>query len=353
MNDTMATDQNNSIILLSPNISDKNNFSNISAPTTSATVTLTPVELWIQILFFYIFFCGIVTNIMGTAIWIGILRKKDLRTRFFIIIGFLTFCRTGSCTNLLISGIFRALRTAGIVDTFQRRLFCHSLHFWLLDGFVLEQALLLALVIDRMIALMAINYYRLLTDRSAAYVCIILYAAVTVIVIGPSYAFDDMWGYAPCINTDSFVSPIFNLYKTNLSLAVVCAIVVCYCVLIFYVRLGAKAMEADAQKSEIAKVALQRQLKLMPIFRNVVLMHCGFTFSSRLLNMLAPLFPPEYGQRLTGVGGIFMNFDLFFNMMTLLVNNADIRKAAIPWWRKDYVTPFQGTGSGSRNTQNL
>lgn len=305
--------------------------SNSNRSTTTPPAGLTSVELWIQLIFFYIFLNGVVTNIIGTAIWVGIVRKKDLRTRFFIMIGFITFCRSCYCTNMFFVGIYRSLFTAGVIGTSQRRIVCHLINFWCINAFVLEQVLLLALVTDRFIALMAINYYRLMRDRSAAYVCVSLYIFVTIIVMGPPYFVDNMFEYAPCTNGDSFLNPYLGVYKTNLSLAIVCTIFVLNCVLMFYLRMQAKAMVAVAHESEVAKAALQRQMKLMPMFRNIILMHCGFTFTSKILNVISTLVPPAYGQRLNMVGGILTVLDMFLNNISIVMTNADIRSVVMPW----------------------
>lgn len=300
-------------------------------------ITQTQAELWIMFVVFYTVLCGIITNIASVMICVGLYRKKEMRTRFFVIIGCLTFCRTLLSTQFLIIGIYRTLRTAGIASTVQRRLTCHVIQFWLIHGVVLEQTLLCTLVIDRIVAIMAIGYYRLLKAKSAFYICVSQFVIVTLFYLGPCYFIDDMFAVAPCIDMNSFLNPYFSLYRQYSSLAVVLIILILYVLLVLYLKVRAKMMAADLSKNEVAKVAFQRQLKLMPIFRDVVILHCSFSLTSRFFLFLSNVVPIEQSQRMMAWGNTLICVDLFANVIGILFNNSEIRAAAIPWWRSNRV----------------
>lgn len=300
-------------------------------------IALTPVELWIQLGFFYCFLGGCVSNGLSILISVGILRKKELRTRFFIIVAYLTFCRTGLCTQLFVTGLYRILRTLDLVQLSQPRIVCWFISTWIYNGTVLEQTLLCTLVVDRMLALMAMNFYRLMTDRSAGYICLAQYIIVSLIMFIPSLSLDNMLESAPCINYVNFLNPFFNQYHTYINLFLFITILILYLTLIVHMRIRLSAMKANAAKSEASKVFLQRQLKLMPVFRNLVVLHCAFNLISKAL-LYSTNWAPAYSQHLVALGSVFAVLDVLTSCGSLLIMNRQIREVAVPCWSDNRVS---------------
>lgn len=322
-----------------------------STNATAAAVSLTVYELWIQLTVFYGLMGGVLSTIFSVLIWVGICRKKKFRNRFFIIVGCLTFVRTCIAVNFISLVTFRILRTIGIVATEQPRIICHSVHILVMHSLTVELTLLCTLVIDRMIAIAWINYYRLLTPRSALQICVAQYIFVAMIKLVPSYTGDDMFAIAKCINLYSFLNDTFNSYSTNIDLVMVFVVLLIYFVLIFYLRLRINVIKQAASKTDAGNVALQRQLKLMPMLRNLVLMHCGLALTAKLFLWLGPLFKdPAIQQRLIAFGGIMQAIDLFVNVVALLLTNADIRRAAIPFCLRNHVETMDATQTSKAQT---
>lgn len=312
---------------------------------TSITVQLTPLELWTQLIVFYGLLCGIVSTACSVLIWYGIIRRKNLRTRFFIIVGCLTFCRTLICLQFLIMAIYRSLRTLGFVSPDQKRIVCHTIHFWLINGWTLEMFLLCALVVDRMIAIVAINRYRHMKSKSAFTLCLVLFVTVSIAKLVPSYSFDNMLEIRPCVNLYSFLDHRFNEFSQYIDLIMVLIILICYLALIVITKLKVRRMRGNQEATD---VALRRQLKLMPMLRNLVLMHCTLAFTSKLLLFLANILP-RCQQRCTAYGGVLSCIDVFTNVFVLLFTNSDIRSASLPCFYKQ-VSQVSGASRLAKNT---
>lgn len=302
----------------------------------TSAVTLTVYELWIQLVVFYGLVAGVLSTVFSILIWIGISRKKQLRNRFFVIVGCLTFVRTTIAVGFIILAAARILRTVSLVATEQPRIVCHCVHFVFIYSLTVELTLLCTLVVDRMVAIVWINYYRLLTTKSALRVCLVQYVAVALVKLVPSYAGDDMLAIVKCVNLYSFLNETFNSYSTNIDLAMVFAILVIYFVLIMYLRLRINVIRQATSQTDAGNVALRRQLKLMPMFRNLVLMHCLLALTAKLFLWMGPIMAdPALQQRMVLVGGIIQTIDIFANVIALLVTNREIREAAIPWCLKN------------------
>lgn len=305
---------------------------------------ITAAELWIHLSIFYAFLCGIVTTLGNILIIIGIVRSKKLRNRFFVTVGLLTFCRVLLCLQFLIIAIYRMLRQGGLAPSEMDRLSCHSIHFWLLIGFTVEMILLLTLVLDRALAIVAASMYRRLTMRQAFAVCITVFLVGIVIKLPVSYVNVHLREVVTCTNSYSAPSEIFNLYTQNIDLALLALILVVYIALILYVQIRVRALRSTTN-SQAAMIALKRQIKLMPMLRNLVLAHCSFVMISKILRTLAGVYDDhsEASARFTAYGGVFSTLDLFSNMIALLWSNNDIRMASLPWCRCLHKKPAAGT----------
>lgn len=304
-------------------------------------IFLTHAELWIQLAVFYGFLCGIVANLLNILIAIGIMRHKEMRTRFFVIVASLTLCRTGLCCQYLVTAVYRLLRTLGLVSAAQRRLTCHFIHFWLINGYTLELTLLGTLLVERTIAIMFPKYYYRIGRKSVYQICVGQYVLVSFMKLIPSYAGEDAFELVACVNLYSFLSPAFNSFMQTTDFCLTALILVLYCLLILYVRWKSKRIRSKITGNEAAKLLLERHLSLMPVLRTLVLYHCGLTLVAKLLSFLSGIVQEHHSQRLVAAGGIFVCLDLFVNAVTLLATNKEIRDAAMPWLKKKQrVIPF-------------
>lgn len=298
--------------------------------TSTPAVTLTIYELWIQLLVLYGTIGGILPTVFAALIWAGIWREKKLRSRFYAIVGCLTFVRMLYAIAFILMALFRSLRTAGVVETNQTRLICHSIHILLVNNQTAELTLLCTLVIDRAVAVTLVTYYRLLSTKSAFQLCVAQYVLVSIVKLVPSYFGNNLLEMVQCVSFASALNETYNQFNTGIDLFLVFAVLVIYLLLIAFIRLRISAIQQAANN-----MALQRQLKLMPVLRNLVLMHVSLTLVGKSLTYLGNNnYFPEHSQRLTAAGGSMSAVDVFANVMILLITNQAIRDAALPAFMK-------------------
>lgn len=82
--------------------------STIAAPTSN-------LQLWERLFqaFIYVILLGLFSGIGNTVISLGIARSNTLRTRFFVIIAFLSVCRALLSFQYLAVGLFRIFKNLG------------------------------------------------------------------------------------------------------------------------------------------------------------------------------------------------------------------------------------------------
>lgn len=304
-----------------------NNSSTITIAPTAVVVT----ELWERLLqaTLYIVLLGIITSTASLAICVGIYKSKKLRTRFFVIIWFLTMCRALLGLQYLAVGIFRMLKHLDYIQNIMIRFECHTLHFWIMCGSTLEMFLLLTLVLDRALAIVAPNYYRLLKPIQAAYLCLVITILVCGIALGLSYSNVDLLEKIACGSSYSPTSKQFNDFTQIIDFVVVVLILLAYVILIICIKWKVNKTGPTIDQNSAVHVHLHRQLKLMPMLRRLVLSHCGLSLLARLLFLLAVPFP-EYVSRLGVHGGSIVALDEFLNVVFLLHMNKDLRVASLP-----------------------
>lgn len=305
-------------------------FSNVTAAPVSIGVTA--AELWIQLIVFYILFCFIVLC-LNSVMAVATLRTKELRSRFFVLVGCLLYCRNLLSIQLIVIGFYRVFRTVNLASGSMTRLQCHSVHVCLYFATYFELILLLLLVIDRIMAIIAFNYYRQLTIRQALLTCTAAAVLSLLAKLAPSYAtMSDFAEVIPCISYNSPTNPDYNAYSQHLDLATTLLVVALYLGLAVYLRLYlipklTKAAQDSAGQS--AMIAMRRQMKLLPLLRKLVLVHCGLTLTSRILLLVGTIVPPAYSQRATAYGGMVVTVDLLANAIILLKTNKDLRHASM------------------------
>lgn len=134
-----------------------------------------------------------------------------------------------------------------------------------------------------------------------------------------------------CDNVNSPVQNYFQIETYYVDFIVALVILLLYIALLLYLycHLIPKLKKAVSESGEqTAMTALKRQMKLMPLLRSLVLIHCGLALTSKLILALAPMYP-KYGARLTAYGGMLVTVDVFVNLMMLLMTNKDLRDACI------------------------
>lgn len=229
-------------------------------------------------------------------------------------------------------GIYRTLRTLNLAPTSMTRFACHWVHFHLYYAPFLEMLLLLVLVIDRTIAIVAGTFYRLLTVRQVLVSCMIALVLSLLIKLLPSYLGVRLDEVVTCLNINSPTDPVFSSYGQNLDLALALLVLVMYLAMMGYIRcrmLPKLRKAAQDTAGRAAMITVKRQMKLLPLLRRLVLIHCSLTLVAKLLLAIAPLTPAEYGLRLTAYGGMVITADLLVNAAVLITTNKEVRTATL------------------------
>lgn len=304
---------------------------------------VTEVELWFQLVFCYVFL-GSVAAFFNIVLLIGIYRDKMLRTRFFIIVSATIFCRCLICYQFMIVGIYRILRTLEQVSAFQPKIICILSSTLMYVTETLELALLTVLAIDRALAILAPGYYRISTSKGAFRICLTVYIGVLPIKIIPlTLLSGDLSEMVACININSAPGFAYSVYSQSLDIILCAVILILYVSLAIRLRMKISHSSAPAAvveeasfdrtpRSSIVEADIRRITKLMPTFRNLVLVHSCFTFMSKLLLFLSSQVQEE-SRRLVLYAGITLIFDQVINVIVLISSNEDIRRACWPWAR--------------------
>lgn len=307
---------------------------------------LTVAEQWIQYIFFYIGF-GILGAIGNIALATGIIRSKDLRSRFFIVICTVVLVRITIAYQFIVIGLFRALKALHIVEVNQKRITCHFIHFFIHVSFSVELSLLFVLVIDRMLAIIAPVVYRRLTRRQAKGICLITVLVVAVCKAVPSFV---GWGdhneAVACMNVFSTVTPKMSPYFQNMDLALTMLVLSMYCLLWTYLKVHVKPLKR--QNIVEGQLHLKRRMTLLPLLRNTVFAHTIVTLTAKCLTSVVVWFP-EQSFRLVAYSGNLNTIDLILNIVILMWSHNDLRKAAVPGWCRRENSAPNGTARDLTN----
>lgn len=315
---------------------EESNFTNTTLSTglsVSPSVGLTKVELWIQCIVFYGLLAGVFSFIGNVLVAIGIVRSKNLRSRFFVILWFLVVTRALFSFQLGVMAVYRSLRTLNIVDTNIKRASCYLIHLNAYYALTLEMVLLLGLVIDRTLAIAMYNYYRTLTIRHAIIACLAASAMTTILKMVPSFFDINFNTVIPCLNAYSVPTKTYVIYHQNIDLAISVLILILYiCLLSFvHIRLMPKVRSMRRESDDQSwLIAFQRQMKLLPLLRRLILIHCGFALASKIVLSMTGFVPEEVGLRFTAYGGMMVTVDLFVNVVMILMSDKEVREASLP-----------------------
>lgn len=320
------------------------NSSAFSNATTSA-IALTVAELWIQLIGFY-FILGILSVVGYAVMAIGIIRSdnKNLRSRFFVILCALLMSRILVSLQMVTNFIYRTLRTFNLAPTYLNRAACYMTHVNANFSFTLEMVFLLILLADRMAAIIFFSYYRKLTARQAIITCVVAAVLTISFKLIPSFIGINFGDTVPCFNGYSGNGPAFNVYIQNIDLAIALLIFVMYIGLLAHLRSTVRSRISNADDND--KIAFKRQMKLLPVLRRLILIHCGFSFASKLLFGLANQFPDAIQQRFTAYGGMMQILDMFVNAVVLVVTNKELRDASFPFITSARVGSESAAGHG-------
>lgn len=290
----------------------------------TTTADLTVFEEWLQYIVFYVG-CGIVGIVGNTAIAVGIIRTKNLRTRFFVVICTLVCVRVTLAFQFVVMGAHRALKSLQIIDVNQKRITCYCLHLFINISFTIELCLLLVLVIDRMMAIMAPMVYKNLSLRQAKIVCLSVVIVVGVFCkIIPSLIGWDFNEIVPCTNSFSSFSDGLKRFFQNVDLPIISIVILMYCVLWIVIkwRVTQLKRENDSEK----EIQLRRKMAVLPLLRNIIVTHATLTLTAKLLIAII-VYIPSQAIRLTAISGDLNTIDLIANLIVLLWSNKELRDA--------------------------
>jgi hypothetical protein len=288
--------------------------------------SLTPVELWIQLIFFYALIGGIISFIGNIIIAVCILKSTALRSRFFVILGFLVMVRALLSGQYFIMAVYRILRILNLTATNIKRINCYFVHFNLYSATTVEMVLLLGLVIDRALALIAYKFYRSLTLRQSIYSCLIASTVTfTLKIICSSYGMD----FNEIISCVSAQSPLSNIYAyyQNIDLIIWGMILLVYFFILLYLFFAKTQIKSQHDQDQSIIIAYKRQLQVLPLLTRLVLLHCGWTLISKCMLSISGFMPSQIEFRLASYSGMVMTVDLFFNVVTLFCSNKDLKNA--------------------------
>lgn len=292
--------------------------------TFSNSSTLTQTELWIQLVVFYLLINGICSGSCNGLIFLAIvIERKKLSTRFFVIVAALALTRALGGFQIIIIGCYRILRTLGLASLEQTRFRCYMVHFLLYFGNTIEMALLIVLVVDRVMAISASDRYRQLTPFHAAKICTGISILIAFIKILMSLTMDNIPDSISCDNMYSPAGNTFTIYCQNIDFSLVVLLLLIYFCLIIDLRL--KSRQTGTAE---AKAALRRRLRVMPAIRNLVLLHCLFTLTSKLAGVLSTVSAfKEQENRIIAYQGMMICCDNFISGLALVISNTELRKA--------------------------
>lgn len=299
-------------------------LANSTNATGGSPTTLTEVELWIQFIVFYLIINGVGSAACHAVVFSVILiERKKLSTRFFVILASLALTRTILGVQLIFTTCYRILRTLGHAAVVQPRMSCYAIHFALYFGNTLELVLLIAIVVDRVMAIAISDRYRHLTPKHAVKMCFGIFISVTTFKLILAYATDfSVPDHVACTNMYSPTGAYFNAYTQNIDFALILCLLLIYLWLIIDLRRRTR----KAGTSEELKAALKRRTRVMPAIRNLVLLHCAFTLTAKAVGVFSTVFVfKAQADRIIAYQGMMICCDNLISGLALVVSNKDLR----------------------------
>lgn len=273
---------------------------------------------------FYLFF-GSTAFIGNSMMAIGIAKCKEMRSRFYVIIIFLLMARMLMCMQLLQLAIYRFLRVLDKV-AFPSRLVCGFLTVFVYPG-TLELLVLLVLAIDRAIALFAVAYYRHLKWQQAAKMCAVVSLIPLAVKIGLLVGDPPIMSTVSCFNVFDSVATANATLSQNLDLALLIVLIAVYVLILVVLRFRLHKLR-NSPENDAGLVAIRRHLTLMPTVRNIIVVHCVWTLSAKVLITLAlEPFAESLSAKFLLYAGYFVASELLVNVIILLWTNLDVRRA--------------------------
>lgn len=295
----------------------------------AGTTGITELELFIQLILFYFGF-GIAAGIGNVSVAGGIVRNKKQKSRFHVIVGFLAVARACLAFQFALIALFRFLRTFNLISVVQTRASCHFLHLFLYNASTVELCLLYVLVLDRMMAIAASHRYRRWTCEQAKIVGVTVTLTVSVLKFAPFYFSGRLHDRVKCLNVNSPGRPAFNAYNQHLDLVLAVILLVLYACLMCIVRVHLQRLKAK----EEPQLAFRKRTKLIPMLKNMVLVHCTFVLSSKIMLFLSGILP-AHAARLVAYGGALLMVDSVANVAILLCVNRDVRRSSLAFLRRE------------------
>lgn len=319
---------------------------NVSAPPSVPTIAERYFQVGVYLTFTSTSFVGYVWMACGIA------RCKETRSRFYYILIFLLLSRAGICVQLFNLIVYRLLRLLNLVSN-PPRYVCSLLAILIYPGFV-ETVLLIGLAIDRAVALFAISYYRKLSRKQVVKACLLASGVALIFKVGMLFgtpAFSEPVG---CLSVFDAMGKEGATFAQHFEFSLIVVLLVVYMSMLAAIHARVKRLKMQAN-SDALLATINRQMALMPTLRNIVVIHCFWTFTSKLLLTISVLpSAASFGARCVLYAGCFICSELFVNIVTLLKTNEEVRRATINCFRANKVqsisTPHspQTPAAGSR-----
>lgn len=299
------------------------NDSNISKFGGPASIGLSKAELWMQLLVFYLTIGGWASILGNAAIIVALVRhRNELHSRFFVIVAALSLTKGILACQTVVMTSYRIFRTLGYVSINQTRLNCLFIHFFMPPLFTVEILILIVLVIDRSLAIGATNYYRRLTVHQIAIICSVTILAGSIAKLAMAFGMGDdpLSKVIACVNVASPVNETYQVVNANIDLILVLFLLVSYLALMIGFRFS-----TSRASNETAKNALKRQRKVIVTMRNVVLLHCAFTLTAKILLTAGSSQLGDTGIRLMAYGGMITQCDEFSSVIALIWSHPKLK----------------------------
>lgn len=309
---------------------------------TTVSLGLTKGELWIQLVLFYLIIAGLSAPLGNMVIVYTLLTKsKKFRTHFFVIIGWLSFCRIFIGLQTTVLAMFRILALTDIISYYQPRFICYLINIGVYTESTVEVLLLLILVIDRLVAIAAVRHYRRITLKRLHITCLLIFLSMKLKLVPAYYGLhrnDTLLDIVKCANIFSPAGENFNLFSQNIDLILIILVLSMYFSLIIYI----KRQTRMKMMNEAQLTSLKRQLSVIPAVRNVIFLHTACTLTAKLLLALGTFMDHPESFRLVAYGGICWAVDAVANISVILYSSPELRKE-LPYPRcaKTQVEDFE------------
>lgn len=303
--------------------------SGLSADFSTPTIAERYFQLVVYVAFSSVSFVGYVSMAYGMA------KCKETRSRFYYILIFLLLCRAMICVQIFNLILYRLLKLLDVVPN-PPRYVCAIVAVMAYPN-LLEAVLLFVLAADRAVALFAVAYYRKLTRTQVVKVCLLASGATLMLKFGLLFGTPSFFEPVACQSLYDAMAKEAILFAQYFEFALIVALVIAYISMLAAVHVRVKKLRAQPD-NEALLIAINRQIALMPTLRNIVIVHCFWTFTWKLVLTISVLpFAATIAARCVLYGGCFAVSELFVNVVILLKTNDEVRRATINVFRPNKV----------------